>query len=380
MKKSIYIRNIIVWCLAAVCFGTLTRCAEEFDSPEPVTGTTLADVAAADTTLQIFTAAIAKTGIGISLGNINSGQHTVFAPTDSAFRAYFQPIIGGGPGDVAIINYVNNLSSSTNPTLAAFTTRLQYHVISSAKPSEDIMNSQVFTTINTARLSLSKVGSIVYVNGNVSANGAKVRVADLEGANGVIHAVNKFLTAISTGSAIGNTLGITVNYAVSPVTVTVGATSGNNYDLFANALKKTGVALTVRPNVPAVNLPDYTFFAPIDAGFVQFLDSLSGGGGTVVNSEATGITYINGLADTDPKLTYLTNVVKYHIAAGRVLTTDLSLNQNVNTLLSGKTFKVKAVGTVILEDVKTAHPTITGPNVLTNAGVVHQINKVMRPE
>lgn len=380
MNKSTYIRKIMVWCLAAVSFGLLTRCAEEFESPEPAAGTTLSEIAAADTTLQIFSAAIAKTGIGISLGNINSGQHTVFAPTDSAFRAYFQPIIGGGPGDVAIVNYVNNLSSSSNPTLAVFTARLQYHIISSAKPASDIMNSQVFTTINTARLSLSKSGGTVYVNANAGANGAKVRVADLEGANGVIHEVNKFLTAISTGSAIGNTLGITVNYAVSPVTVTVGATSGNNYDLFANAIKKTGLALTVRPNVPAVNLPDYTFFAPIDAGFVQFLDSLSGGGGTVVNSEATGITYINGLADADPKLIYLTNVVKYHIAAGRVLTTDLSLNQNVNTLLSGKTFKVKALGIVTLEDFKTVHPTITGPNVLTNAGVVHQINKVMRPE
>lgn len=377
MNKSTYIiRKVMVWCLAAVSFGLLTRCAEEFESPEPAAGTTLSEIAAADTTLQIFSAAIAKTGIGISLANINSGQHTVFAPTDSAFRAYFQPIIGGGPGDVAIVNYVNNLSSSSNPTLAVFTARLQYHIISSAKPASDIMNSQVFTTINTARLSLSKSGGTVYVNANAGANGAKVRVADLEGANGVIHEVNKFLTAISTGSAIGNTLGITVNYAVSPVTVTVGATSGNNYDLFANAIKKTGLALTVRPNVPAVNLPDYTFFAPDDAAMVTYLGTLSGG---TVTDEASGVTYINGL--TDPNLTTLTNVVKYHIAAGRVLSTDLTVDQNVNTLYTGKTFGVDALSpSVVLAGNVGGTATVTTGNVLTNAGVVHRLNSVLKPE
>lgn len=376
MNKSIFIKNLILGCFAVVSMGALTRCAEEFESPEPVTGITLAEVAAADTTLQIFTAAIAKTGIGISLGNINSGQHTVFAPTDSAFRAYFQPIIGGGPGDVAIVNYVNNLSSSSNPTLATFITRLQYHIISSAKPAADIMNSQVFTTINSARLSLSKSGGTVYVNANAGANGAKVRVADLEGANGVIHEVNKFLTAISTGSAIGNTLGITVNYAVSPVTVTVGATSGNNYDLFANAIKKTGLALTVRPNVPAVNLPDYTFFAPDDAAMITYLGTLSGG---TVTDEASGVTYINGL--TDPNLTTLTNVVKYHIAAGRVLSTDLTVDQNVNTLYTGKTFGVDALSpSVVLAGNVGGTATVTTGNVLTNAGIVHRLNSVLKPE
>lgn len=375
MNKSRYIKNFIVWCFAVISMGALTHCAEEFESPEPVTGNTLAEIAAGDTTLQIFTAAIAKTGIGISLGNINSGQHTVFAPTDSAFRAYFQPIIGGGPGDATIVDYVNNLSSTTNPTLAAFTARLQYHVISSAQPAAEIVNSEVFTTINSARLSLSNTGTTVYVNANAGASGAKVRTADLEGANGVIHTVNKFLTAISTASAIGNTLGISVNYAVSPVTVTVGATSGNNYDLFANALKKTGVALTVRPNVPAVNLPDYTFFAPDDAAMVTYLGTLSGG---TVTDEASGVTYINGL--TDPNLTTLTNVVKYHIAAGRVLSTDLSVGQDVNTLLTGKSFGVNALSpSVILEGDVAGTATVTTGNILTNAGVVHRLNSVLKP-
>lgn len=379
MNKSIYTRNFIVWCLLAIAAVTFTQCAEEFVSPEPLSGTSLSEIAAGDTTLQIFTAVSVKTGIDISLRNINSGKHTVFAPTDSAFRVYFQPIIGGAPGDATIIAFVNTLSGSTNPTLAATITRLQYHIISSAVPSENIMSSQVFTTINGARLSLSKSGSgMVSVNGNIAVNGAKVRVADLEGANGVIHKITRFLTAISTASAVTNTLGITVNYAVSPATVTVGATAGNNYDVFANALKKTGVALTVRPNVQAVNLPDYTFFAPDDAAMVTYLGTLSGG---TVTDEATAITYVNGLPAGDANLSALSRVVRYHIVGGRILTTDLSLNQIISPLLPLETFKVKELSpSVVLEDNLLSTATITGANVLTNAGVVHRLGAVLKPE
>lgn len=386
MNRLKNIMNTTVLYLMVISFTLMVSCAEEFESPDIITGTTLVDLAATDTTLQIFSAALIKTGIAISLDNISSGQHTVFAPTDSAFRAYFQPIIGGGPGDAAIIAYVNNLSASTNPTLAAFTLRLQYHILSSEAKSADIGNSDVFTTINAARLSLSKSGVTVLINGNVGATGAKTRNVDIDGANGVLHTISKFLTAISTSTTAGAAsvvtstafgLGLTVSYSTSPATVSNGATAGNNYDLLALSIKKTGLATTIRPNVPAASLPDFTIFAPDDAAMVTYLGTLSGG---TVTDEATGVTFINGLAAASPNLMTLTDVLKYHIAPGRVLTTDMTVAQDVTTLLTGKTINVIAVTpSVILEGDVAGQATLTGTNVLSNAGVLHRLNAVLKP-
>lgn len=401
MKIMMNIKKYIALCFLAFTLGTLTKCAEEFTSPDPITGNTLVDVAATDTTLQILTASLAKTGIGISLDNINSGQHTLFAPSDSAFRAYFQTIIGS-VGDDSIVNYVNALSGTSNPTLAAYTLRLQYHVVSSEAMADDIHSSQVFTTINGARLSLSKTGSNIYINGNAGASSGKFRRADIDGANGVIHVIDKFLTAISTSTTAGAAsvvtstgfgLGITVSYATSPPTVTNGATGGNNYDLFALSLKKTGLATTVRPNVAAASLPDFTFFTPDDAAMIAYLSALPTGGSVV--DEATAKTFINSLADadpdaeppviaTDPTLTEYTNLIKYHIVSGRVLATDFVLNQDITTLLADKKFKPTAINLTAspfatFQAVGGTADLVTSKDVLSNAGILHRLNAVLKP-
>jgi uncharacterized surface protein with fasciclin (FAS1) repeats len=224
----------------------------------------------------------------------------------------------------------------------------------------------------------------VYVNANTGVVGGKVRKLDIDGANGVIHTINKFLIPIGTAgsgapaSVMGNLLGITIDYTKAPPVVTVGATQSNNFDILANAIKKTGLATVLRPNVSTSNLPDFTFFAPDDAAMVTYLIALSGG---TVTNEATGITYINGLATDDPKLASLTNVVKYHVAAGRHLTTDLTLNENVTTLLTGKTFEViELTPDVKFEDALAGVAKVTGANNMTNAGALHKIDFVLKPE
>lgn len=390
MNRLKNIKNTTVLYLVMISFTLMVSCAEEFESPDIITGTTLVDLAATDTTLQIFSAALIKTGIGISLDNISSGQHTVFAPTDSAFRAYFK---ASGPApasafntDQGVIDYINTMSGSSLIRLADFTTRLQYHIVSSEAKLANINNSEVFTTINAARLSLSKNGGTIFINGNSGASGAKSKVVDIDGANGVLHTINKFLTAISTSTTAGAAsvitstafgLGLTVSYTTSPATVTNGATGGGNYDLLALSIKKTGLATVLRPNVPAASLPDYTIFAPDDAAMITYLGTLSGG---TVTDEPSAVTFLNGLPAADAKLVTLTNVLKYHVTPGRVLSTDLTVNQEVPTLLTGKTINVVAITpSVILDGDVAGQATVTGSNVLSNAGVLHRLNAVLKP-
>lgn len=314
----------------------------------------------------------------------------MFAPTDSAFRAYFK---ASGPApasafntDQGVIDYINTMSGSSLIRLADFTTRLQYHIVSSEAKLANINNSEVFTTINAARLSLSKNGGTIFINGNSGASGAKSKVVDIDGANGVLHTINKFLTAISTSTTAGAAsvitstafgLGLTVSYTTSPATVTNGATGGGNYDLLALSIKKTGLATVLRPNVPAASLPDYTIFAPDDAAMITYLGTLSGG---TVTDEPSAVTFLNGLPAADAKLVTLTNVLKYHVTPGRVLSTDLTVNQEVPTLLTGKTINVVAITpSVILDGDVAGQATVTGSNVLSNAGVLHRLNAVLKP-
>ncbi len=375
--------------LAFLASSLIISCAEEFESPSTVTGSTLVDLAATDTTLQIFTAAIAKTGLGISLDNVNSGQHTVFAPTDSAFRVYLKANAPAPPSsydtDAGAISYINSMSPTSFITLAAFTSRLQYHVISSEVLASEVTTSQVFTTINGARMSLSKNGSNVFINANRGVTGGKVRKLDIDGANGVLHTIDKVLVPLGTansgspGGLVTNALGSTVDYTKSPPTITIAGTQNTNYDILAGALKKTGLTFILRPNVATASLPEYTVFAPDDAAMDTYLEELSA---STFALDIDAINYINSL--TGAGLTAFTDVMKYHIVTGRVLTTDLSVNQVLTTMLAGKTFTVSAINLSASPYANFtgvgSNSTITSPDLVTNSGALQRLSVVLKPQ
>src|SRR5262249_13957536 len=152
-------------------------------------------------------------------------------------------------------------------------------------------NGQVFSTLNGARLSISKTGSTVVLNANTPGNGAgagaKLQTFDLVATNGVIHVGNRALQPITDATVTGK-MGITVNYGVTPPTATVAA-AATNYNIIANALAVTGVAFIIQPNKSP--LPDYTVFAPHDTDFLAYLTSLNG----AIVTEADAITFVKGL-------------------------------------------------------------------------------------
>lgn len=379
MKRFSY---IIVFLMFTVAGLLLPGCAE-FDQPEPLSGPTLLEVASQHPDLNILFAAWRKTGLSASFNNINSGQFTVFAPHDSAFVVFFRTQLSQPAWDeIDVINYINNTMSTTSMvSIATMITRLNYHTFSSKLVASQITGGQVFNTLQGGRLSISKVGSNVLLNANNAGtgagNGAKVRTTDINAANGVIHTINKVLNPVGTTS-VASFIGLGVNYTTNPPTINGGTTSDtndNNFNLLAAALRKTGLILTILPNTSP--LPDYTVFGPTDGAIRAFINSLD----NTVTNEAQALTFINNLAGA--QLDLVTDILKYHVLAGRVLSTDLTNGQQPTTLLTNKKFTVNISGpTITITDLNAASPdaTVTTPNILTNAGVFHTINQVLLPQ
>ncbi len=69
----------------------------------------------------------------------------------------------------------------------------------------------------------------------------------------------------------------------------------------------------------------------------------------------------------------LANILKYHVVAGKLLSSNLS-NSNLNTLLTGETVAVNTDNGVKINDAN-----VITPNVEASNGVVHIIDKVLLP-
>ncbi len=392
----------------------LASCVQDFKQIPSPTGSTITQIASGNTDFNILTAALVKTGLANTLANNNSGNFTVFAPTDVAFITYFKSlsIPSADPDEAAILGWINStLSPSTTPNLATVAGILAYHVVSSKVPSSKITGGQSFVTIGgTARLSLSRVGDNIVLNanraGNGAANGAQSIALDIDASNGVIHSIDKVLIPVSVANiwvgtntftapatSVVNLPSFTVNYAASPPVVSVFGTpmprkpdpdgtinvaaaavgTLNDHNLISAAIARAELATTFI--TIATPFPDFTLFAPTDAAFQTFLATLPNTG-TPVTTEATARDFINTLSPT-----VLADILKYHVVRGRIVSTDLSNGQVVQSLLTGGSFTVNIASNVITlvdQNTGTADATVTSANNLTNAGVVHQINGVLK--
>ncbi len=407
------------------CLLVVAGCADNFNQVAVPSGKTIAVLATENADLNILVAALTKTGLASTFDNNNSGAFTVFAPTDAAFVAYFNSLTdlqlppgavpAGTFNETSALAAVNLLAASYTPakataiTIGSISNILLYHVVNSEIPFSKVTGAQGLVTLSgTARLSVSKVGSNVVLNANravqnSAGNGAQSVTLDVDASNGVIHTIDRVLIPVSlaniwigtspaTGAAV-DLPGFNVDYSTltgGKPTVTVFSVTmprktdgtldvasaavgtANNYNLLSAAIARAELAPVIRPI--STPFPDFTIFAPTDAAFIFYLGSAD---------ETAARAAINGLAPVA-----LADILKYHVVPGRIVSTDLSNGQVVTTALSGGTFTVNISGSVFtLKDKRSQlpadllvnpNPTISSPNILTNAGVIHQINGVLR--
>ncbi len=371
-SPALHINKLMM--MAGVVLLTTSSCSDDFESPATPEGSTITALAATSTDFNLLTTALNKTGLASTLNNNNSGQFTVFAPNDAAFLTYLQGVYSDPSlSEIDAILKLQSLTNTSTPlSIGTLTTRLNYHLISSEIKSAQITGAQTFTTINGARISVSLVGADVLINANTGATGGKVTTANVDASNGVLHAIDKVLSAPATNTTVLTPFGMSVSYSTPTPTISGGLetgadATGTDFDILAYALRKSKVAFVLVPN--KAPLPDFTIFAPTDNAFLAFLSAAT---------EADAIATVKAMSETEAA-----DLVKYHVLSGRFLSTDLSSGRVMSTLLTGKSFTIALSADptpiISLVDANAAtDPVVTAVNNVHNNGAVHTIDAVLQ--
>ena len=144
---------------------------------ETVVTKNIVEVAQSDTTFSILVQAVVKAGLVNALSA--PGPLTVFAPTNSAFRAAFTELSVTG---------LNDLDSTTVANV------LLYHVVSGKVLAASLTEGQVVTPLlggagNTFTISLMGGAKITDARARV----ANITKTDIEATNGVVHIIDKVI-------------------------------------------------------------------------------------------------------------------------------------------------------------------------------------------
>ena len=246
----------------------------------------------------------------------STGPFTVFAPTNAAFSA-----LTAAPADLK--------------------NTLLYHVLSNTKA----MASGIPTTL-TGLLSSNAAGDSLYVRkigSNVFINGVKVDIADVNATNGVAHVIGTVLIPPS-GNIVQTA--IAAKFDSLAKAVTLASTGVGSEDL-----------LTALSNTKGL-----TVFAPTNQAFTNLLTAL-------------GVSSI----DQIPKATLIA-VLKYHVIAARVFSSDLTDGAKPATLQGGTLTVSLTSGAKVTGNGNSGNASnITAANIMAKNGVIHVIDRVLIP-
>lgn len=203
---------------------------------------------------------------------------------------------------------------------------LLYHVVAGAVKAETVVG------LTSAETLLGESVAISVEDGGVRINEAHVTATDIEASNGVIHVIDAVLIPPAEPQ---------------PNIVEVAAEAGG-FTTLLTALELTGLDEALSGEGP------FTVFAPTDEAFAKLpegvLDSL--------------------IADPDA----LSNILLFHVAAGKV-TADQVLSRNQVPTLQGSRAAIKVQdGAAFIENAE-----ITATDIMASNGVIHVIDTVILP-
>jgi uncharacterized surface protein with fasciclin (FAS1) repeats len=130
---------------------------------------TIVENASKASTLKTLVTAVKAANLAETLSG--EGPFTVFAPTDSAFRA--------------VRAKIDRMMDMENKADLAAT--LKFHVVAGKYLSADLKNGMTLTTVQGEKLTIKKLGRSIWVNG------ARIQTRDVIAKNGVVHVISKVL-------------------------------------------------------------------------------------------------------------------------------------------------------------------------------------------
>jgi uncharacterized surface protein with fasciclin (FAS1) repeats len=294
---------------------TFSSCKKDDPVPDPTPTPlkTVVGIAQSDTSFSILVAAVVKAGLAGTLSG--AGTFTVFAPTNSAFRA-------AGYTEASI----NALSAADVTNV--LTPILTYHVLGAKVLSTGVPASDTVKTVNGKNLYASKNANGVFVNG------IKVTTADLNGSNGVVHVIGKVLV---------------------PPTKTIAeiVIADANFSLLKAAVIRAGLAGALG------GAGKYTVFAPVNTAFPATLD-------TDAEINAATVAAVAGIVGSHA---FATNIFAGDLSAGA---TPATVNPLTTLTVALTPPSVKITGSA------NAASLITATDIVATNGVIHVINKVLQ--
>lgn len=281
------------------------------NTPEPQANT-IANVINTNANFSIIKTAIAKA----DLGNIlTSGTLTVFIPDNDAFAA----------SGITAAN-LNALPAND------LTTLLKYHILNKKLLAATLSTGDTIVTLHGKNIFISKNTNGLFING------LKIKTTDIQTTNGIIHVIEKVLTA--------------------PVkTIKEQIAENASLSLFAAALSRAGLfdSLHLRGK--------YTVFAPNNLAFQ------TAGYGTLAAIQTAPIATIK-------------NLIRYHVASTHIFSNDF-INKASITSLQGTNliFGTNPLSVKIINSIAPASNLVVsgGINLMATNGVIHVIDRVLKP-
>jgi transforming growth factor-beta-induced protein len=280
---------------------------------------TIAQVVMNAPEFRLLRRAVVRAGLGDALA---TGNLTVFAPTDAAFRQ------AGFDGEEAI-NAAN---------VDALRRILLYHVVGTGRVfAQDV--PETLTGVRT--LQGEEVWAVRDRFGSVAINGNIVTQPDLEANNGVIHVLDRVLMP-----PMGNTTEV--------------ALTNPDLTYLVAALVRASEGGSDLVNVVATT-QNITVFAPTNAAF-----------------QAAGFPTIESVRAANPAA--LRRILLYHVVAGRQFTAQFNVGE-FRTLEGRRLATTQSPAGVNVQGDGNAMPAnVRVRNLNTINGVVHVIDQVLLPE